>query len=126
MKEEIIANLKEYHSNQGIAFTSEEDSINYYRGLVEIIEHLVKSSEGVIGRQAILDIQKEARERIVEIIKNIKTEPHDETSDGIICKCWCIPKQTMVNGSWIFIHNDLIDREKLKEKIKELDNLTNE
>ena len=41
MKTEIIANLKEFNNYHGMAFTSEEDSIEYYKGLVELIEKLI-------------------------------------------------------------------------------------
>ena len=41
MKEEIIANLEELHSTEGIAFTSEKDKLDYYRKLIELIEALV-------------------------------------------------------------------------------------
>jgi hypothetical protein len=34
----IIANLPEFTHAQGVAFTSEEDAVNYYMALVELIE----------------------------------------------------------------------------------------
>ena len=33
--------LKEYHTKQGVLFLSEEDSEDYFKGLVEIVEELV-------------------------------------------------------------------------------------
>lgn len=41
MKEEIIKKLSEYHKEQGIAFISEADALDYFKGLVELIENLV-------------------------------------------------------------------------------------
>ena len=38
MKEEIMQKLNEYHRNQGIAFLNEKDSLDYFKGLVEILE----------------------------------------------------------------------------------------
>ena len=42
MKKEIIKKLEKYHSKQGITFMSVSDAENYFKGLVEIIETLVK------------------------------------------------------------------------------------
>jgi len=41
MKTEIMKMLKEYHTKQGVLFLSEEDSEDYFKGLVEIVEELV-------------------------------------------------------------------------------------
>jgi hypothetical protein len=38
MKMELIKKLQKYCNKQGIIFTSEEDAIEYYKGLVEILE----------------------------------------------------------------------------------------
>lgn len=43
-RETIIAKLQVYTKNQGIIFTSHTDSVEYYRGLVEIIEDLISES----------------------------------------------------------------------------------
>lgn len=41
MKIEILENLRELHSEHGIMFTSEEDKLEYYKELTELIEALV-------------------------------------------------------------------------------------
>ena len=57
-------------------------------------------------------------ESVKRIIEGMPTPPHDETSDGIVCKCWCSPKVIAEGGAFIFVHNDLIDREELKIRIR--------
>lgn len=42
MKEDIMNTLAEYHKNQGIVFMSEEEAIDYYKGLVELLEQFIK------------------------------------------------------------------------------------
>jgi hypothetical protein len=41
---EIIANLREFTKAQGVAFTSEEDAMDYYMALVELIEAIIARS----------------------------------------------------------------------------------
>lgn len=41
MKEEIIANLREFNDFHGMVFTSESEAEEYYKELVELIEALV-------------------------------------------------------------------------------------
>ncbi len=57
------------------------------------------------------------KEELLKIIDSIETPEHDESDDGITCRCWCFPKVIMEGDSFIFVHNDLIDREVLKEKL---------
>jgi len=40
MKEQIIKKLEQYHKEQGIVFLSEKDAVDYFSGLVELIEEL--------------------------------------------------------------------------------------
>lgn len=40
-REEIIKKLGEYHREQGVLFMSEEDAVNYFRGLVDLIESFI-------------------------------------------------------------------------------------
>jgi hypothetical protein len=51
MKMEIFANLKELHARQGVAFLSEQDAMDYYRELVELIEALI-NRETICGWHA--------------------------------------------------------------------------
>ena len=52
-----------------------------------------------------------------EIMFNIQMPEHEIKDDGIICKCWCNPKMAVVDGAMMFVHNDLIDREELKNAL---------
>lgn len=45
---EIIKRLAAYHQKQGIAFLSHKDSVNYFRGLVELIEHIIEDQSVAI------------------------------------------------------------------------------
>lgn len=42
MKEEIIKKLSDYHREQGVAFLSERDALDYFKGLVELIESFLE------------------------------------------------------------------------------------
>lgn len=39
-RDEILKKLEEYHRQQGVAFLSQKDAVDYFRGLVELIESL--------------------------------------------------------------------------------------
>ena len=41
MRIEIIENLDELHASHGIVFTNEQDKLEYYQELVELIEALI-------------------------------------------------------------------------------------
>ena len=60
---------------------------------------------------------EELRAQTLETINSIPTPPHEETTDGMICKCWCMPKASYEAGDMTYSHNDLINREELKNKL---------
>jgi nucleoid DNA-binding protein len=41
-KKEIMQKLGEYHKQQGIVFLSQKDAEDYFKGLVDLIESLIK------------------------------------------------------------------------------------
>lgn len=41
MREKILNKLQIYHRKQGVAFLSEKEAVNYFKGLVELIENLI-------------------------------------------------------------------------------------
>ncbi len=42
MKEEIIKKLGEYHKIQGVVFLSRQEELDYFKGLVELIENIIE------------------------------------------------------------------------------------
>lgn len=44
MKGIILDKLREFHKEQGVAFLSEKEAEEYFQGLVELIESIIKES----------------------------------------------------------------------------------
>src|SRR3990167_9114226 len=49
-------------------------------------------------------LEQSVREDVAREINNMESPEHDDTSDGAFCKCWCLPKQMVAVGGFIFVH----------------------
>lgn len=60
------------------------------------------------------------KDEIIAVIQDMPVPPHETRSDGITCRCWCLPKVALRDdGGFIFVHNELIDRTELLKKLGE-------
>ena len=81
MKELILEHLKKLHQDEGIAFVSEEDAMEYYQKLIELIETLSTNTNAVPSGSSMSTAIGEVQRIEKEIMRSLE-KVSDAQSDA--------------------------------------------